>query len=148
MRHKVKATHLVIALALTTTAWAADNTPPCLSKAQARAEHPKAHLYWHGSDHCWDNQQRRHRDPPDARKALAQEPKHTSNPLPPSDRKRIAEIIYPPLVAQQATIINKELFTAWRPITEWPLLLDIDATGPDPDNGIDGCCWPPLESLQ
>jgi hypothetical protein len=28
----------------------------CLTKEQARARHPGAWLYWHGSSRCWDNQ--------------------------------------------------------------------------------------------
>ena len=27
----------------------------CLTKEQARARHPGAWLYWHGSSRCWDN---------------------------------------------------------------------------------------------
>jgi hypothetical protein len=27
----------------------------CLSKREARAIWPRAHLYWHSANHCWDN---------------------------------------------------------------------------------------------
>src|SRR5215471_7713324 len=27
----------------------------CMTESGARAKFPKAHLYWHGSEHCWDD---------------------------------------------------------------------------------------------
>jgi hypothetical protein len=33
------------------------------------------------------------------------------------------------------------------PLTQWPMLIDIDQL-PDPNNGIDGCCWPSLDALK
>jgi hypothetical protein len=40
-------------------------TATCLTKHEARAKFPRAHLYWHGTRHCWDNQRgrKRYRDP-------------------------------------------------------------------------------------
>jgi hypothetical protein len=40
---------------------AAGATPACMSKAEARAKFPRAHLYWHTLDRCWDNQPGRRR---------------------------------------------------------------------------------------
>jgi hypothetical protein len=139
-----------VILALFTGARAADNVR-CLTKAEARAKWPKAHLYWHGADHCWDNQaKRRQREPhiipePLVLAAMAKDQK----PLPPmpSSPPRKQEIIYPALIASQAAIIN-DLMAIQKPITEWPLMIDIDASGPDPNNGIDACCWPPMEALK
>lgn len=37
------------------TAYAADNNVPCYTKEQARAKWPKAVLYWHTANRCWDN---------------------------------------------------------------------------------------------
>lgn len=34
---------------------AADNNPPCLTRAQAQAKYAPAHLYWHTINRCWDN---------------------------------------------------------------------------------------------
>jgi hypothetical protein len=34
-----------------------------------------------------------------------------------------------------------------RPMTGWPLLIDIDAADPN-NNGVDRCCWPSLDSLK
>lgn len=30
----------------------------CMNESQARAKFPGSHLYWHGPDHCWDNNPR------------------------------------------------------------------------------------------
>lgn len=40
---------------LTNIAYGADNVARCLTKEQARAKWPKEWIYWHGSNHCWDN---------------------------------------------------------------------------------------------
>jgi hypothetical protein len=40
------------------------------------------------------------------------------------------------------------------PVTEWRVLIGIDGLIgindqlPDPNNGIDGCCWPSLDALK
>jgi hypothetical protein len=39
------------------------------------------------------------------------------------------------------------LFTG-APMTGWPVLIDIDGQAPNPDNGVDGCCWPSLDALR
>ena len=36
-------------------AYGADNARPCLTKEQARAKWRTEWIYWHGSNHCWDN---------------------------------------------------------------------------------------------
>jgi hypothetical protein len=134
----------------------ADEKPAvvCMTKQQARAKYPKDWLYWHGSNRCWDNiPGRSHR----ARKpAPTSEPKQASNPKTVSvadasgntvaRRQARIEVFYPAVVVEQQAIAN-DLYTVAKPITEWPLMMDLDAAGPDPDNGIDGCCWPPLEQL-
>jgi hypothetical protein len=35
---------------------AAHGSPSCMTRAEARAQFPRAHLYWHTLHHCWDNQ--------------------------------------------------------------------------------------------
>jgi hypothetical protein len=51
---------VIAALALATwgligLAYGADNSPPCLTKAQAQAKWPGQWLYWHTANRCWDN---------------------------------------------------------------------------------------------
>lgn len=149
----MKPTVIVATLLLLPTI--AHASPACMTKAEARAAFKTSHLYWHTEHHCWDN--RAHRpvkaDPPPKVKPVENKP---VEPVVLADasgnglirRGKVAqEIVFPPLVASQSAIA-KDIMSVQRPITEWPLMLDIDATGPDPDKGIDGCCWPPLESLK
>jgi hypothetical protein len=42
---------VVTMLVVTSPALASES---CMSKAEARQHFPAAHIYWHGSDHCWD----------------------------------------------------------------------------------------------
>jgi hypothetical protein len=46
----------------------------CMTESEARAKFPKAHLYWHGSEHCWDD------SPGYGSRALAAVPVHSSRP--------------------------------------------------------------------
>jgi hypothetical protein len=34
---------------------AAHGSPSCMTRDEARAKYPRAHLYWHTLHHCWDN---------------------------------------------------------------------------------------------
>jgi len=53
---------LVLTFAVLT---AVSASPSCLTKSEARRHWPNAHLWWHGTRHCWDNQRgrKRYRDP-------------------------------------------------------------------------------------
>jgi hypothetical protein len=46
-----------------------------------------------------------------------------------------------------SAITDTDLFTG-APITGWPLLIDIDDEAPNPNDGVDGCCWPSLDALR
>jgi hypothetical protein len=43
---------IVVAVALASTPALA--SPSCMTQSEARAKFPKSHLWWHGSDRCWD----------------------------------------------------------------------------------------------
>lgn len=60
--------------------WAAVASPSCMTKREARHHWPRAHIYWHGSDRCWDNhrgrgkrdrERKRYRDPVFSSKKVA-----------------------------------------------------------------------------
>ena len=40
---------------LTLTIAIASAASPCLTQAEAQKRWPKAHLFWHTANHCWDN---------------------------------------------------------------------------------------------
>src|SRR5262249_7012894 len=46
---------LLAALLCTAVSGFANAEPSCMTEAEARAAHPRAHLYWHTARHCWDN---------------------------------------------------------------------------------------------
>jgi hypothetical protein len=48
----VRAAVIVVAVVMVTTPSHASKS--CMTQAEARAQFPTSHLYWHGSGHCWD----------------------------------------------------------------------------------------------
>jgi hypothetical protein len=49
-------------------------SPACMTQSEARAKFPKAHLYWHGREHCWNDRA------PFSSRALAAGPAPSSRP--------------------------------------------------------------------
>jgi hypothetical protein len=49
-------------------------SPACMTQSEARAKFPKAHLYWHGREHCWNDRT------PFSSPALAAVPAPSSRP--------------------------------------------------------------------
>ena len=119
-------------------------SPECMTKQEARAKWPTKPIYSHGSSGCWNNQplsSRRSTAPPatseSATKALA----FVSAPRPKATK---TEIFFPPVIVDNSVSAN--LFIG-APMTGWPVLIDIDQL-PDPNNGIDRCCWPSLDAVK
>jgi hypothetical protein len=46
---------LILAIAIMIGPSRAYSSPACMTKSEARAKFPKAHLYWHGSERCWND---------------------------------------------------------------------------------------------
>ena len=55
MRILLASSLVLIAIAISLAAIA---SPSCLTKREARAHYPRAHLYWHGRGRCWDDKGR------------------------------------------------------------------------------------------
>jgi hypothetical protein len=46
-------------------------------------------------------------------------------------------------------IVNDTDLFNGAPMTGWRVLIDINGHQvPDPNNGVDGCCWPSLDTLK
>jgi hypothetical protein len=45
----------ILAVAITIGPSLAYGSPACMTESEARAKFPKAHLYTHGSEHCWND---------------------------------------------------------------------------------------------
>jgi hypothetical protein len=137
-----RAAPLVIAFAL--IAPDVQASPECMTKQEARAKWPTKPIYWHGSSRCWNNQplsSRRSTTPPanasdSATKALA----FVSTPLPKATK---TEVFFPSIIVNNS--VSTDLFNS-APMTGWPVLIDIDV--PDPNSGVDRCCWPSLDALK
>src|SRR5262245_56704276 len=139
-----RAAPLVIAFSL--IAPAVQASPECMTKQEARAKWPMKPIYWHGSSRCWNDQplsSRRSTTPPantsdSATKALA----FVSTPLPKATK---TEVFFPSIIVNNS--VSTDLFNS-APVTGWPVLIDIDGQAPDPNNGVDRCCWPSLDALK
>ena len=143
--------------------YAADTA--CLTLQQARVQFPKDHLYWHGRNHCWDNQggaphsvvkknplslvpdkevvQNSHspeRLQTRQKQQLGLQPDKTK----PQQMTAGAETILWPTLKQSSTVADIRFWTTKTEITRWPLLLDVDMITSDRDPP-DACCWPILE---
>jgi hypothetical protein len=122
-------------------------SPECMTKQEARTKWPTKPIYWHGSNHCWNDQtlsSRRSTAPPantsdSVNKALALD---LSAPRPKATK---TEVFYPSIIVNNS--VNTALFIG-APLTDWPLLIDIDGQAPDPNNGADRCCWPSMDALK
>jgi hypothetical protein len=138
-----RATPLVLAFLLMTPDVQA--SPECMTKQEARAKWPTKPIYSHGSSRCWNDQplsSRRSTTPPtntsdSATKALA----FVSAPRPKATKP---EVFFPSIIVNNS--VSTDLFNS-APMTGWPVLIDIDQL-PDPNNGVDRCCWPTLDALK
>jgi hypothetical protein len=97
----------------------------CLSHQDARRAFPHRHLYWHGSDHCWDiSPSREPREPP----------RDPPRDPPPKGMREAAgpSIIFPGVVFNKTDILDQVPLLMPQPwlsphdISGWPLLWDID----------------------
>jgi hypothetical protein len=114
-------------------------SPGCMTKQEARAKWPTKPIYSHGSSRCWGDQ------PLSSRSS-------TTPPAKTSDSITTARALVLPAPRPKATkteVVNDaDLFNV-APMTGWRVLIDIDGHQvPDPNNGVDGCCWPSLDTLK
>jgi len=141
MREKVPP--LVIAFALIATGVQA--SPECMTKREARAKWPTKPIYRHGSSHCWNDQSlssRRSTTPAANTSDSVATNVLASDPLRPKATR--TEIFFPSVAVSDS--VGSNLFVG-TPMTGWPVLIDIDQI-PDPNNGVDRCCWPSLDALK
>ncbi len=121
-------------------------SPECMTKQEARANWPTKPIYLRGSSRCWNDQplgSRRSTTPPantsdSATKALA----FVSAPRPKATK---TEVFFPSIIVNNS--VSTDLFIG-APLTGWPVLIDIDGQAPDPNNGVDRCCWPSLDAVK
>ena len=138
-----RATPLVIAFSL--IAPDVQASAQCMTKQEARAKWPTKPIYSHDSSRCWDDQ-------PLSRRATTTPPAKTSDsatkaraldvsaPRPKATR---TEVFLPSMIVNDTDLFNGA------PMTGWRVVIGIDGqAAPDPNNGVDGCCWPSLDTLK
>jgi hypothetical protein len=115
-----------------------------MTKQEARAKWATKPIYSHGSSRCWDDQplSRRATTTPPA-KTLGSVNKARVLELPaPHPKPTKTEVLFPSM-----TVNDTDLFNG-APMTGWRVLIGIDGQAPDPNNGVDGCCWPSLDAVK
>jgi hypothetical protein len=119
-------------------------SPECMTKQEARAKWATKPIYSHGSSRCWDDQAL-------SRRATTTPPAKTSDSvnkaraleLPaPRPKPTKTEVLFPSMIVNDTDLLNGA------PMTGWRVLIGIDGQAPDPNNGVDGCCWPSLDALK
>ena len=140
-----RAALLVIAFSL--IAPAVQASPECMTKQEARAKWPTKPIYWHGSSRCWNDQplSRRPSTTPTAKTSDSANKARALDLSAPQPKATKTEVIFPSIIVNNS--VSTDLFIG-APMTSWPVLIDIDGQAPNGNNGIDGCCWPSLDTLK
>jgi hypothetical protein len=134
-----KAAPLTIALALIAPGLQA--SPACMTKQEARAKWPTKPIYRHGSSHCWNDQ------PLSSRPSTTPFP-NTSDSVTKSSQVAKAEAFSRSMIVSDMDLFNAAPMAEWRVLIGIDDLIGINGQAPDPNNGIDGCCWPSLDALK
>jgi hypothetical protein len=76
-------------------------------------------------------------------RATASQPFEVSIGLTPRPKATKTEVSFPLMIVNDTDLFNGA------PMTGWRVLVGIDGqAAPDPNNGVDGCCWPSLDALK
>ena len=141
-----RAAPLIIAFSL--IAPGVQASPECMTKQEARAKWPTKLIYWHGSSRCWNDQplsSRRSTTPPANTSDSATKASLAFDLSAPRPKATKTEVFFPSVIVNSS--VSTDLFIG-APMTGWPVLIDIDGQAPNPNNGVDGCCWPSLDALK
>jgi hypothetical protein len=143
-----RAAPLVIAFALLASEVQA--SPECMTKQEARAKWPTKPIYSHGSSRCWNDQ------PLSSRRSTTT-PTRTSDSdtnarafdlSAPRPQATKTEVFLPSMTVNDIDLLNGAPMTGWRVLIGIDSLIGINGQAPDPNNGVDGCCWPSLDALK
>jgi hypothetical protein len=143
-----RAAPLVIAFSL--IAPAVQASPECLTKQEARAKWPTKPIYSHGSSRCWNDQplsSRRSTTPP-ANISDSASKAHALDLSTPRPQAAKTEVFLPSITVNDIDLLNGAPMTGWRVLIGINDLVGINGQAPDPNNGIDGCCWPSLDAVK
>ena len=144
-----RATPLVIAFAL--IAPDVQALPECMTKQEARAKWPTKPIYWHGSSHCWNDQPLNSRRSTAPHANISDSATKASPSLdlpPPSPKVAKTEVFSRSMIVSDIDLFDAAPMTGWRVLIDIHGLIGINGQAPDPNNGVDGCCWPSLDAVK
>lgn len=148
----------------------------CMTQAEARKAFPRDHIYWHGTQHCWDNVANRRQNPAATANAKADadaaQPGESGQPAAmarPADRNKPGETVAAAPVPFVGSNPGQGLFwstlnvpaRAQQEASAEPAVLAPPATvehddaiaigAPgakpgSPEDLLEHCCWPPTAS--
>jgi len=70
---------------------------------------------------------------------------HLSAPRPQATK---TEVFLPSMTVNDIDLLNGATMTGWRVLIGVDDLVGINGQAPDPNHGVDGCCWPSLDTLK
>jgi hypothetical protein len=126
-------------------------SPACMTKQEARTKWPTKPIYQHGSSHCWNAQQlssRRSTAPPTNISDSATKASRSLDLSPPSPKATKTEVFFPSTIVNDVDLFDATPMTGRGALIGINDLIGINGQAPDPNNGVDGCCWPSLDSLK
>ena len=137
-----KAALLVIPFAL--IAPGVQASPECMTKQEARAKWPTKPIYQHGSSRC------RNEQPLSSRTSTTPSANASDSGTKtlPRPKPTKTEIFLPSVTVNDIDLLNGAPMTDWRVIIGIHDLIGIKGQAPDPNNSVDGCCWPSLDVLK
>ena len=137
-----KAALLVIPFAL--IAPGVQASPECMTKQEARAKWPTKPIYQHGSSRC------RNEQPLSSRTSTTPSANASDSGTKtlPRPKPTKTEIFLPSVTVNDIDLLNGASMTDWRVIIGIHDLIGIKGQAPDPNNSVDGCCWPSLDVLK
>jgi len=121
----------------------------CMTKQEARAKWPTKPIYQHGSSRCWNDQPLSSRPTkPPANISDSATKAHALDLTAPSPKAARTEVFSRSMIVSDIDLFNGAPVTEWRVLIGIDGLIGINDQLPDPNNGIDGCCWPSLDALK
>ena len=158
-----------------TIAAPAAGSPACMTQEEAQKAFPRDHIYWHGRQHCWDNDWQHHSQMPAANASAATAAAERSEAATPKEppalklSEALAERPSVPVVIAPVPFVSDDQ----RQGLSWPVLnataddlsapaQQVEAPPPAPEEDVtigapdaapgspeyllSRCCWPPSAS--
>lgn len=139
-------------------------SPSCMTKEEARKAYPRDHIYWHGPQHCWDNNGGGRRQKPatvsENPSGSAAKPSEIDTPSEPVVNNPSEPVTIPPVrfISDELShglswpVLNMPIHAqqddplppAAPPAVEENVVIGAPAVAAgSPEYLLENCCWPP-----